>query len=150
MADGVSERPKLVAIAQLISEAAERGSELTRRLLAFARKQRLRPRETNINALILDTVKLLQSSHGVHIEIESQVAPDGSTRAVQNARDAMPGGGKLTLQSANVGLHALTARLSSAVANCQATRTTRSSVRGALSPACCCCKSLTAERIYPT
>ena len=62
LADGVSDRPKLVAIAQLISEAAERGSELTRGLLAFARKQPLRPRETNINALILDTVKLLQSS----------------------------------------------------------------------------------------
>jgi len=62
LADGVSDRPKLVAIAQLISEAAERGSELTRGLLAFARKQPLRPRETNINALILDTAKLLQSS----------------------------------------------------------------------------------------
>ena len=62
LADGVSDRPKLVAIAQLISEAAERGSELTRGLLAFARKQPLRPRETNINALILDTAKLFQSS----------------------------------------------------------------------------------------
>jgi hypothetical protein len=61
LADGVSNRPKLVATAQLISEAAERGSELTRRLLAFARKQPLQLRETNVNALILDTVKLLQS-----------------------------------------------------------------------------------------
>jgi PAS domain S-box-containing protein len=82
LADGVSDRPKLVAIAQLISEAAERGSELTRRLLAFARKQPLRPRETNINALILDTVKLLQSSLGAHIRIELQVAPDVWTALV--------------------------------------------------------------------
>jgi PAS domain S-box-containing protein len=118
LADGVSDRPKLGAIAQMISEAAERGSELTRRLLAFARKQPLQPRETNINALILDTVKLLQSSLGAHIAIESRVAPDVWTALVDpsqlatallnlalNARDAMPGGGKLTLRSANVGLH---------------------------------------------
>jgi CheY-like chemotaxis protein len=68
--------------------------------------------------LIVDTVKLLQSSLGAHIEIESRVAPDVWTALVDpsqlatallnlalNARDAMPGGGKLTLQSANVGLH---------------------------------------------
>jgi PAS domain S-box-containing protein len=117
LGDGVSDRPKLSAIAKMISEAAERGSELTRRLLAFARKQPLQPRETDINGLILDTVKLLQSSLGAHIEIESKLAPDAWTALVDpsqlatalvnlalNARDAMPGGGKLTLQSGNVGL----------------------------------------------
>jgi PAS domain S-box-containing protein len=117
LADGVSDRPKLAAIAKMISEAAERGSELTRRLLAFARKQPLQPRETDINGLILDTVTLLQSSLGAHIEIESKLASDAWTALVDpsqlatalvnlalNARDAMPGGGKLILQSANVGL----------------------------------------------
>jgi nitrogen-specific signal transduction histidine kinase len=117
LADGVIDRPKLFAIAKMISEAADRGSELTRRLLAFARKQPLRPRETYINGLILDTVKLLQSSLGAHVEIESKLAPDAWTALVDpsqlatalvnlalNARDAMPGGGKLTLQSCNVGL----------------------------------------------
>src|SRR5215469_349763 len=119
LADGVRDRPKVAAIAQMISEAAERGSELTRRLLAFARKQPLQPRETDINGLILDTVKLLQSSLGAHIEIESRLAPDAWTALVDpsqlatalvnlalNARDAMPGGGKLTLQSGNIGLDA--------------------------------------------
>jgi PAS domain S-box-containing protein len=117
LGDGVSDRPKLAAIAEMISEAAERGSELTRRLLAFARKQPLQPSETDINALILDTVRLLQSSLGAHIEIESQLAPDAWTALVDpsqlatalvnlalNARDAMPDGGKLILESANVGL----------------------------------------------
>ncbi|HXW30388.1 MAG TPA: ATP-binding protein [Xanthobacteraceae bacterium] len=117
LADGVGDRPKLSAIAKMISEAADRGSELTRRLLAFARKQPLQPRETDINGLILDTVKLLQSSLGAHIEIESKLAPDAWTALVDpsqlatalvnlalNARDAMPAGGKLTLQSGNVGL----------------------------------------------
>jgi PAS domain S-box-containing protein len=117
LGDGVGDRPKLAAIAQMISEAAERGSELTRRLLAFARKQPLQPRETDINGLILDAVKLLQSSLGAYIEIESKLEPDAWTALVDpsqlvtalvnlalNARDAMPGGGKLTLQSGNIGL----------------------------------------------
>jgi hypothetical protein len=76
----------------------------------------LQPRETNINALILDTVKLLQSSLGAHIEIESRdYRPTfGPLRSIPHnwlrcsiwlsAGDAMPGGGKPTMQSANVGL----------------------------------------------
>jgi signal transduction histidine kinase len=82
LADGVIDRPKLFAIAKMISEAADRGSELTRRLLAFARKQPLQPPETDINGLILDTVKLLQSSLGAHVEIESRLAPDAWTALV--------------------------------------------------------------------
>ena len=44
----------------MIDEAASRGAELTQHLLAFARKQPLQPRETDINTLIIDTAKLLR------------------------------------------------------------------------------------------
>ncbi len=54
LADAVADKPELAAIAKLISEAADRGAELTGHLLAFARKQPLQPRETDINALMVD------------------------------------------------------------------------------------------------
>jgi PAS domain S-box-containing protein len=119
LADGVADRPPLAAIAKMIGEAAERGGELTRRLLAFARKQPLQPRETDVNALIVDTVNMLQPSLGAKIEIVSALAPhtwpalvDPSQLATAlvnlalNARDAMPAGGKLTLETGNVELDA--------------------------------------------
>ena len=46
----MADKPELAAIAKLISEAADRGAELTSHLLAFARKQPLQPRKTDVNA----------------------------------------------------------------------------------------------------
>ncbi len=106
----------LAAIVKLISEAADRGAELTAHLLAFARKQPLQPREIDINRLVVESAKLLRPTLGEHIEIE--IDADGarsgrrwSIRASSatallnlaiNARDAMPNGGKLILETRNV------------------------------------------------
>ena len=115
LGDAVADKPQLAAIAKLISEAADRGAELTGHLLAFARKQPLQPRETDINALMVNSGKLLRPTLGEHIEIETILRPDVWPALVDpnqlssallnlaiNARDAMPNGGKLTLETSNV------------------------------------------------
>ena len=115
LGDAVADRPELAAVAQMIDEAAERGASLTRHLLAFARKQPLQPREVDVNALILETAKLLHPTLGEQIEITPLLAPDAWTALVDpnqltsailnlslNARDAMPTGGKLALETNNV------------------------------------------------
>jgi CheY-like chemotaxis protein len=115
MIAGVADRPVLARIAKMIDEAAERGADLTRQLLAFARKQPLAPRETDINALVVDTAKLLRPSLGEAIQIESELAPETWTAMIDptqlstallnlalNARDAMANGGTLTLKTMNV------------------------------------------------
>ena len=115
LADAVADRPQLTAIARMIDEAAERGASLTRHLLAFARKQPLQPREVDVNALVLETAKLLQPTVGQQIEIAPRLAADAWTASVDpnqlttallnlalNARDAMTSGGKITLETNNV------------------------------------------------
>ena len=114
LAAAVDDRPQYAAIAKMIDQAADRGAELTRHLLAFARKQPLRPRETDVNALIVETARLLRPTLGELVEIESVlegdawqalVDPNQLTSAMLNlavnARDAMPNGGKLRLESGN-------------------------------------------------
>jgi PAS domain S-box-containing protein len=113
--DGVAHDPQLAAITKMIDDAATRGAELTRRLLAFARKQALQPRETDINALVAESAKLLRPTLGEQIEIETTLAEDAWPALIDpselssavinlsiNARDAMPEGGKLTLETRNV------------------------------------------------
>ena len=115
--DCLAEDPQLAAFAGMIDDAAARGAELTQRLLAFARRQPLQPRTTDINALVVDTVKLLRPTLGEHVEIESVLDRDTWTAMVDpsqlatalinlalNARDAMPGGGTLVLETRNVQL----------------------------------------------
>jgi signal transduction histidine kinase len=115
LADAVAHQPQLVEIAAMIDQAAHRGAELTQRLLAFARKQPLHPRATDTNELVIGAAKLLRPTLGEHIEIESMleenawpalVDPGQFTTALVNlalnARDAMPNGGKLTLETGNV------------------------------------------------
>jgi predicted ATPase/signal transduction histidine kinase len=115
LADGVADRPHLAGLAEMIDEAATRGADLTRQLLAFARKQTLWPRETDINALIVDTARLLQPTLGEQVEIESMLDESAwqamidptqlSTALINlalNARDAMPNGGKLRFATANI------------------------------------------------
>ena len=112
LAEAVPNEPQLAAIAKMIDEAASRGAELTQHLLAFARKQPLQPRETDINALVIDTAKLLRPTLGEQIEIESMLedeagcassipinSPPRILNLALNARDAMPGGGKLVLET---------------------------------------------------
>jgi PAS domain S-box-containing protein len=113
--EAVADQPQLVTIADLIDEAAERGANLTKHLLAFARKQPLQPVELDVNALVLEAAKLLHPTLGGHIEITPLLAEDAWTALADpnqlttavlnlafNARDAMPNGGKLALETGNV------------------------------------------------
>jgi PAS domain S-box-containing protein len=115
LADAVAKEPELAAIAKMIDEAASRGADLTQHLLAFARKQPLQPRETDLNTLIIETVKLLRPTLGEQIEIESLFEDESCLATVDanqlatallnlaiNARDAMPDGGKLILETRSV------------------------------------------------
>jgi PAS domain S-box-containing protein len=114
LAEAVENDPQLAAITKMIDEAAARGADLTQHLLAFARKQPLQPRETDLNTLIIETAKLLRPTLGERIEIESvfedeaclaNVDPNQLATAILNlainARDAMPDGGKLILETAS-------------------------------------------------
>jgi PAS domain S-box-containing protein len=114
LGDGVKDRPELEAIAKLISDAADRGAELTGRLLAFARRQPLQPRDTDIRQAATEAAKLLRPTLGEQIEIEWQLHEDAWHALVDpaqlitailnlavNARDAMPEGGKLTIETEN-------------------------------------------------
>ncbi|MFX8246787.1 hypothetical protein ABTL56_19880, partial [Acinetobacter baumannii] len=67
---GVADRPELAAIARTIGSAADRGAKLTSNLLAFARKQPLRPRSTDVETLIATTNDLLVSALGRQVEIK--------------------------------------------------------------------------------
>lgn len=115
LADAVADRPKLAELTKLIEHAAQRAADLTQHLLSFARKQPLQPLHTDINVLIADTVELLRPSLGENIDIElvlevdawpALIDPGQLTTALLNlavnARDAMPDGGKLILETGNV------------------------------------------------
>jgi signal transduction histidine kinase/ActR/RegA family two-component response regulator len=117
LADAVAKEPQLAAITRMIDDAAARGADLTQHLLAFARKQPLQPRETDVNTLIIETGKLLGPTLGEQIEIESVFADEVCLATVDpsqlatallnlalNARDAMPDGGKLILETGSVTL----------------------------------------------
>ncbi|QOC23018.1 PAS domain S-box protein [Wenzhouxiangella sp. AB-CW3] len=106
-------------LVKMILAAAERGSDLTRRLLAFARKQTLEPAATDINRLIADMEPLLRHTLGDHIESEFARAgglwralidpgqlEDALLNLCLNARDAMVDGGRLTIETYNAHLDA--------------------------------------------
>jgi signal transduction histidine kinase len=100
---------------ELVEEAltaAFNGADLTRRLLAFARRQPLRPARIEVNKLIEEITKLLRRTLGEQVEVEVELALDPATPMVladpsqletavanlaNNARDAMPRGGRLTI-----------------------------------------------------
>jgi PAS domain S-box-containing protein len=102
---------------ELISEALEaawRGADLTRRLLAFARRQPLRPARIDVNDLVSDTVRLLRRLLGEDIEVSLNLGADvwpvtadpaqleaSLANLATNARDAMPRGGRLIIETQN-------------------------------------------------
>jgi signal transduction histidine kinase len=104
-------------LAEMIGAAAQRGAALTQQLLAFARKQPLDPSVVDVNLRVVALDPMLRRTLGEHIEIElvraaglwpATVDPAQLENALLNlclnARDAMPSGGKLTLETANAAL----------------------------------------------
>jgi PAS domain S-box-containing protein len=98
-----------------IQQAADRATTLTRQLLAFSRKQLLELKVVDVNAVVQDMERLLRPLIGENVEFDTQLSPEAAhTRAdagqleqilmnlVVNAKDAMPNGGKLTMQTQNI------------------------------------------------
>ncbi|HET9308326.1 MAG TPA: PAS domain S-box protein [Candidatus Sulfotelmatobacter sp.] len=114
LADNVPARSKMADSTAQIKSAAERAAGITRQLLAFSRKTVLKPRVLNLNDVLLNLDSLLRRLIGEDIEVFTVPADDlGSVKAdpgqieqvimnlALNSRDAMPRGGKITLETAN-------------------------------------------------
>ncbi|HSE73601.1 MAG TPA: response regulator [Dongiaceae bacterium] len=112
--DQMAEIPAAREPIELALKASLGGATLIRQLLAFSRRQALSPKPFDLGALVASTRALMARTLGEHIEVEMRLASDlwpALADAAQlesaianlaiNARDAMPGGGRLTLETAN-------------------------------------------------
>jgi PAS domain S-box-containing protein len=117
LSEGLEARPDLAQIANHIVEASERGAELTQRLLAFGRRQVLRPVELDCNELLGGLRQLLRRTMRGNIELSTAFAPDlplafadssqlesAVLHLAINAQDAMPEGGRLTITTSMASL----------------------------------------------
>jgi PAS domain S-box-containing protein len=122
--DRLGPDPSLRGPAKEISGAAERATSLTRQLLAFSRKQMLTPKVLDLNGVVTENLKMLTRLIGEDIDLV--MIPGTELRPVKadpgqieqvilnlavNARDAMPQGGRLTIETANVTLDEAYARM---------------------------------------
>jgi PAS domain S-box-containing protein len=115
LTEGLADDPDSLVLAELTAGAAERGAELTQRLLAFGRRQTLEPQVIDINKLVTGMDGLLRRSLRGDIDIEMSLADAMWSTSVDpaqfenavlnlaiNARDAMPDGGRLTIETKTV------------------------------------------------
>jgi signal transduction histidine kinase/ActR/RegA family two-component response regulator len=106
------ENPRLSKMAKMILEAAQRGADLTHRMLAFARRQTLQPKPVDINRMVANMESILRRTLSADIEMEVIQSRENCTALVDltqlesallnlcvNSRDAMPGGGKLIIET---------------------------------------------------
>ena len=117
MLDGPDLAPELQQGLARIREAAQRSTRLTNQLLAFSRRQILEPRVVDVNALIEQMMGLIRSSVAENVAVDTLLATDLRPvrvdpsqleqvllNLVLNARDALPDGGNLHIETANVSL----------------------------------------------
>ena len=115
LVDGMHPEDPARADLMQVVKAAERATDLTRQLLAFSRRQVVRPAFLSLNTLVQDMDRMLRRVIGEDIELVTALAPALKTvradpgqieqvvvNIAVNARDAMPNGGKLTLETANL------------------------------------------------
>jgi PAS domain S-box-containing protein len=118
LTESLREQPALHALAQMTLDAADRSATLTHRLLAFGRGQALESKATDVNELLAGMIELLRTTLGEQIKIEfrpgqhlwNPVVDRGQLETAVinlavNARDAMPAGGTLTIETANTALN---------------------------------------------
>jgi PAS domain S-box-containing protein len=113
LTDGLAGNPTLRRWAEMTKVAAERGAELTRRLMAFARRQALEPSEVNVNRLLVDMTDTLRRSLGdFHLvadfsedlwlaHVDSVQLENAILNLILNSRDATPTDGRVTVATAN-------------------------------------------------
>lgn len=112
IAEETADKPAVRADAEHIQAAAQRGARLTKQLLIFSKRDIIQPQALDLNAIVADVHNLLSRSIGEHIELN--VKPAAGLRAITtdrgqieqvllnlaiNARDAMPHGGTLTIET---------------------------------------------------
>lgn len=117
LAEALCHQPELHSLAQLTLDAADRSATLTQRLLAFGRRQTLESQATDVNQLLTDMTDLMMVTVGEQVKIDLRCGADLWTpkfdrgqfetsilNLAVNARDAMPSGGRLVIETANVTL----------------------------------------------
>jgi signal transduction histidine kinase/ActR/RegA family two-component response regulator len=110
------DEPQVVRLMRNAIQAAERGASLTAQLLAFSRRQRLSPVAIDINRVVAGMMDMLKRSIGPHVQVDIDLAPDLWAALADptqlevmilnlaiNARDAMPDGGNVRIETRNVG-----------------------------------------------
>ncbi len=117
--DDLAGNPDAAETLEEALQASLQGAELNRRLLAFARRQPLQPKHVDLGELVAGTVKLLSRTLGAQVTIAVATPPDlwpllidpvqlesALTNLAVNARDAMPGGGRLSFNARNLSVDA--------------------------------------------
>ena len=109
-----ADNARMTRALEMASQGASRAATLTSRLLAFSRRQPLEPKPLDLNLIVRDSTELLHRTLGEPVDLEVVLAPrlwmveadqnqleSAILNLAVNARDAMPGGGKLTIETGN-------------------------------------------------